>query len=179
MKNQVMHWQYSMELQNQKQYVLYSVPHLLNILGLVTLAYHAISLVSLLPCMIWEVSMSLFKAVVVVCKQIRNGKLCCNIKQVDALMMEKVLFPVKYFLKSKARLYSITCELSHGATLGNDAFSNITLKRVMNWFCLYPKDGWVVGVEVLPVSPNDVTVMGDALYVISDEDLNLSKIKKG
>ena len=56
MKNQVIHWQYSIELQTQKTvcFALWMekiIPHLLNILGLVTLAHHAISLISSLSCM--------------------------------------------------------------------------------------------------------------------------------
>ena len=44
-------------------------------------------------------------------------------------MTEKVLSPVKYCHKSDANLFSITCELSQGATIQNDAHKNIKLNR--------------------------------------------------
>ena len=56
-----------------------NIPHLLNIFGLVTLVDHAISSISLLICMMWEVLMSLFKAAVVICWQPRKGN--CVVKQ--------------------------------------------------------------------------------------------------
>ena len=76
------------------------------------------------------------------------------------LMTEKVFSPVKYCLKSEANPFSITCELSKGATLGNDAHKNITLKKgddlVVFDDQVKTKDGWVAGEEVLPVPPNDM-----------------------
>ena len=59
----------------------------------------------------------------------KKGKLCCNIKQMDGSMTEKVFSPVKYCPKSEANLFSITNELSQNTTLGNDAHKNITLKK--------------------------------------------------
>ena len=73
-----LHWQYSMELQNQKaicsvQGMRKSISHLLNILGRVIWAHHVISLISLLSCMMWKVLMSLFMAAVVIYRQPRKG----------------------------------------------------------------------------------------------------------
>ena len=59
----------------------------------------------------------------------KNGKLCCNIKQVDGSMMGKVLFFFKYCPKSETKLFSINCELSQGATLENESHKNIAFKE--------------------------------------------------
>ena len=50
-----------------------NITYLLNILGLVTLGFHPTSPTSVLQCMIWKVSMSPFKAAVLVCRQQRRG----------------------------------------------------------------------------------------------------------
>ena len=47
----------------------------------------------------------------------------------DCSITEKVLSLVKYYCKSEANCFSITCELSQCATLGDDAHKNITLKK--------------------------------------------------
>ena len=47
----------------------------------------------------------------------KKGKLCSNMKQMDGLMIDKDLFPVKYCPKSEANLFSITCELSQDEIL--------------------------------------------------------------
>ena len=104
----------------------------------------------------------------------KKGKLCCNRKQVDGSMTEKVLSPMNCFPKSDANLFSIACELSQGATLGNDANKNITLKNgdilVVFGFLVKAKDGWVVGLEILPVPQNEAHIMADVPRVISDDE---------
>ena len=98
----------------------------------------------------------------------------CNIKQVDGLIKEVVLFPVEYYLKSEANLFSIICELFQGTILGNDACKNITLKKgdgLVMFDCKVKKnDGWVVGVELLPVPTNEAHLMADAPHIIFDDD---------
>ena len=37
----------------------------------------------------------------------KKGKLCCNVKQVDGLMIEKILSPVKYCPKSEVNLFPL------------------------------------------------------------------------
>ena len=59
----------------------------------------------------------------------KKGKLCCIIKHVDGSITEKVLSPVKHCYKSETNPFSIICELSQGATLGNDAHKKIALKK--------------------------------------------------
>ena len=79
---------------------------------------------------------------------------------------------VKYFPKSEANHFSITCALSQGAALGNDAHKNIILKKgdelVMFDHQVKMKDGWVVGVDVIPVPLNKINVMAVVHHVISD-----------
>ena len=59
----------------------------------------------------------------------KKGKLCCNIKQVGGLMIDKKFSPVKYCPKSESNLFSTACELSQGTTSGNDTHKNIILKK--------------------------------------------------
>ena len=46
--------------------------YLLNILGLVTLAHHSISQIRLLPYIMWTVSLSMVKAIGIVCRKQRK-----------------------------------------------------------------------------------------------------------
>ena len=141
------------------------------IFGFVTLAHHVISPISLFQSNVETIN-DLVQGSCGGKQATKKGKLCYNKKQVNSSMMENALFPVKYCPKSGVNLFLVTCEFAQGETLENDAHKNITLKRVMNWLCLIiseDKNGWVVGVEVLPVPPNVAHVMTDTPIGISDD----------
>ena len=104
------------------------ITHLLNILGLGILAHHDISLISPLKYMMWKVSMSLFKAVVMVCKQPRKGN-CVEVLNRWLDQNQRRFCSLLNIFLSQRHSFFITCKPSHGATIGNDEQQNITLKR--------------------------------------------------
>ena len=82
-----------------------------------------------------------------------KGKQRVVAKMVDGTMTELVLDPVKYSKDLTSPLLSMTCEMSHGAQVSNDADKNLVLSYLDGSKIVFDrrvktKDGWVSGVNI-------------------------------
>ena len=104
-----------------------------------------------------------------------KGKLRCEIEQADGTSTEKVL-AVKYCKDAQENLFSITQEMSKGATLGSDADNNMILSypdesKIVFDRRIKTRDGWLGGVNVVPV-------FNDFANVTSRRSVNVNEYHK-
>ena len=102
----------------------------------------------------------------------KKGKLRCLVKQVDGTSTEKVL-TVKYGEKAGENLFSITKELSYGAKLGSNDENNIILTYPDGSIVTFDrriktKDGWVGGVDIVPISSEIAQLGSQRIVNIND-----------
>ena len=108
----------------------------------------------------------------------RKGKLRANILQADGTKKTKVLSPVKYSKDAQENLLSITAEMSAGAKLSSNPNKDIQL--------VYPdgdtvtfdrriktKDGWVSGVDIIPIPSQETTEEQALVAPQVTKDMNL------
>ena len=102
-----------------------------------------------------------------VLRAIKKGRKRCVFKQKDGSTVERVLYPAKFVPGIGRDLFSLTSEMSSGASLGSDAKRNIVLKYEDGRDICFDRrcktrDGWIAGVEIVQPEPEVAALSEDS-----------------
>ena len=121
-----------------------------------------------------------------VLRVIKKGQKRCVFKQKDGTAVESTIYLAKFVPGIGRDLFSLTSEMSSGASLESDAKRNIVLKYGDGRDICFDRrcrtrDGWIAGVEIVQPEPEVAALLEDSEPPkrVTRKDVNLLHAKLG